>query len=120
MRRYLYLFLLLILIPGSVLSFANQGIGVKGPFEIPAFKKPDFSDKIACRVIRIIDGDTIVVNHASKNVTVRLVGIDTPETKHPSKAVQYYGVEASLFMENMLKGEKVYLISDPTLRKTDR
>jgi micrococcal nuclease len=36
-------------------------------------------------VIRIIDGDTLVVNYDGKEETVRLIGVDTPETVHPTK-----------------------------------
>ena len=46
-------------------------------------------DPIAAQVERVIDGDTIRVRHQGKNYTIRLIGVDTPETKHPTKAVQY-------------------------------
>jgi micrococcal nuclease len=41
-------------------------------------------------------------------VKVRLIGVDTPETVHPSKPVEAYGKEASRFTANHLKGESVY------------
>ena len=40
-------------------------------------------------VVRVIDGDTIIVNIDGKKERVRLIGVDTPETKHPKKPVQY-------------------------------
>ena len=54
-------------------------------------------DPITARVERVIDGDTIQVRFEGKSYTVRLIGVDTPETKHPTKAVQYFGREASAF-----------------------
>ena len=45
-------------------------------------------------VVRVVDGDTIILDGKEK---VRLIGVDTPETKHPQKPVQYYGKEASTF-----------------------
>ncbi len=88
---------------------------------IPALDTPDFSAVKACPVVRIIDGDTIKVQESYGTMTtVRLIGIDTPETKHPSKPVQYYGKEASAFTTNLLKGEKVYLVADPTQGETDK
>ena len=48
-------------------------------------------DPISARVERVIDGDTIHVRFEGKSYTVRLIGVDTPETKHPTKAVQYFG-----------------------------
>ena len=52
-------------------------------------------DPISARVERVIDGDTIQVRFEGKSYTVRLIGVDTPETKHPTKPVQYFGREAT-------------------------
>jgi len=87
---------------------------------IPTLTTPDFSKSIACPVLRVIDGDTIVVDSNGLKITVRLIGIDTPETKHPTKPVQYYGKEASRFTDNLLKGEKVYLVGDTEGDKIDK
>ena len=38
----------------------------------------------------------------SKRYTIRLIGVDTPETKHPTKPVQYFGREASAFTKAAL------------------
>ena len=46
-------------------------------------------------VIDVIDGDTIDVRIGYLRQRVRLLGIDTPETKDPRKPVQCYGHEAS-------------------------
>ena len=45
-------------------------------------------DPISAYVHRVIDGDTIHVQVEGKRYTVRLIGVDTPETKHPTRAVQ--------------------------------
>jgi len=66
-------------------------------------------NKVPYPVVRVIDGDTIVVRIDGDNKTVRFIGVDTPETVDPRKEVQYYGREASLFTSNLLKGEHVYL-----------
>ena len=58
---------------------------------------------------RVVDGDTIVVEGIGK---VRLIGVDTPETKHPKKQVEYYGKEASNFTKRMVEGKKVRLEYD--------
>jgi micrococcal nuclease len=44
---------------------------------------------------RVIDGDTIEVIMDGRHVTVRLIGIDTPETKKPDTPVECFGPEAS-------------------------
>ncbi len=46
-------------------------------------------------VDHVVDGDTLVVNVAGNPVTVRLIGMDTPETVDPRKPVGCYGPEAS-------------------------
>jgi micrococcal nuclease len=65
------------------------------------------------RVIEVVDGDTIVVEFANGATdTVRLLGIDTPETMHPTKGVQCFGPEASAFTTAQLLGQAVRLGSD--------
>ena len=88
---------------------------------LPNIETPDFTGIPALSVLRVIDGDTIVIQgEAGDKVTVRLIGVDTPETVHPSKLVQAYGKQASTFTANLLKGEKVYLITDPQQGTRDR
>lgn len=63
-----------------------------------------------CKVHRVIDGDTVHVRCDGKKEKLRLVGIDTPETKHPFKPVEYYGPEASAHAKKlMLPGSRVWL-----------
>ena len=64
---------------------------------------------------RVVDGDTIILEGQER---VRLIGIDTPETKHPRKPVQYFGKEASEFTRRLVEGEKVRLEYDQ--ERTDR
>ena len=54
------------------------------------------------RVRRAIDGDTLLLINGER---VRLIGVDTPETKHPQKPVQYFGREAYLFTKQMIDGK---------------
>ena len=59
--------------------------------------------------VRVVDGDTIELD--GKEI-VRLIGVDTPETKDPRKPVQYYGQEAYEFTKNLVEGKKVRLEYD--------
>ncbi len=87
----------------------------------PIIPVPDFRQVPAESVARILDGDTIAVVRDGQEVKVRLIGVDTPETVQPSKPVEAYGKEASQFTRNLLLGEKVYLVRDPTkAEKKDR
>ena len=67
------------------------------------------------RCVIVIDGDTIVLDG---NEIVRLIGIDTPETKNPRKPVQYYGRDAYEFTKGLVEGKKVRLAYD--LNKKDK
>src|SRR5690625_5190273 len=53
--------------------------------------------------VRIVDGDTLIANIDGKEEYVRLILVDTPETKHPKQPVQPFGSEASAFMEHTYK-----------------
>ncbi len=68
-------------------------------------------------VTEVIDGDTV---RTSKHNKIRLVGIDTPETKHPRKPVQCFGAEASQKMKDLVSGKTVYLVADPTQSSKDK
>ena len=72
--------------------------------------------QLSATCIRAVDGDTIIVNIAGVKERVRLIGVDTPETKHPRKPVQRFGKEASMFTANMVEGKKVRLEFDQNQR----
>ena len=69
-------------------------------------------------VTRVVDGDTLVVSIAGREERVRLIGVDTPETVHPQKPVEYFGKEASAFTKRIAEGQSVRLEGDP--QNTDR
>ncbi len=68
-------------------------------------------------VIDIVDGDTIKVADIG---TIRLIGLDTPETVDPRKEVQCFGVEASNKMKELLSNQQVKLEYDLTQGMTDK
>ena len=65
------------------------------------------------KVERVVDGDTLLLTNGEY---VRLIGVDTPETKHPEKPVEYFGKEAYLFTKRMVEGKEVRLEYDQTRR----
>lgn len=54
------------------------------------------------RVLSVVDGDTVRVRLGNGSETVRLLGIDTPETVHPTKPVECFGREASRRTKELL------------------
>jgi len=72
------------------------------------------SDLLSAEVIQVYDGDTLQVSIGNLRETVRLIGINTPETKGKyNKKDEFYGKEASIFLQDLLpKGTTVYLKAD--------
>lgn len=68
------------------------------------------------KVTKVVDGDTAYILINGKEEKVRFIGVDTPETKHPSQPVEPYGPEASSFTTKQLTGKQVYLETDVTER----
>lgn len=54
------------------------------------------------RVSRVIDGDTFVATTSAGEKTVRLLNVDTPETKDPNAPVECLGPEATTALEQLL------------------
>lgn len=73
---------------------------------------------VSAIVTRVVDGDTIIVNKNGSDYRLRLIGIDTPETVHPSREVECFGPEASAYVAEILDGRQVYLEKD--ISETDR
>jgi micrococcal nuclease len=61
------------------------------------------------KVERTVDGDTIEIELNGKKEKVRLIGIDTPETKKPNTPVMYYGKEASAYTNKRLYNQTISL-----------
>ncbi len=70
------------------------------------------------KIERVVDGDTAIISFMPEDGTkylkerVRFLGVDTPETVHPNKPVQYYGKEASDFTKAQLTDKIVWLQTD--------
>ena len=60
-------------------------------------------------VERVVDGDTLLLQSGER---VRLIGVDTPEIKHPKKPVEYFGKEASAFTRRVVEEKRVRLEFD--------
>ncbi len=72
------------------------------------------------KVIKVIDGDTIDVDINGKTETIRMIGIDSPESVDPRKPVQCFAIEASNKAKEKLTGKNVSLEADPTQGEQDK
>jgi len=71
-------------------------------------------------VVSVTDGDTLKINIDGTTETLRLIGIDTPETVDPRKPVQCFGKEASNKAKELLSGQKVRIEKDSTQGDRDK
>lgn len=67
-------------------------------------------------VTEVVDGDTVAVTHGGRTDIVRLLGVDTPETKHPDRPVGCFGPEAAAYTASRLAGRDVQLETDVETR----
>lgn len=83
---------------------------------------PTPTNEVVVRVLRVVDGDTIAVENKSRKVSgsVRIIGIDTPETVDPRKPVQCFGPEASAEAHRLLDGKRVTLVYDASQGRVDK
>lgn len=95
--------ILLVVAAVAAYFFGGQGLLQQGQ---------DDSGFIVGTVTRVVDGDTAVINVDGQDRRVRLLGVDTPETVHPNKPVEFYGKEASSFTKESLTGQRVWLEYD--------
>ena len=71
-------------------------------------------------VTRVVDGDTVRVLIEGQDTAVRLIGIDTPETVAPNHPVECAGPEASVYAEQLMSGEDVFLELDASQGTYDK
>jgi micrococcal nuclease len=73
------------------------------------------------RVERVVDGDTLRITVDGRSRSVRLLGIDTPETHRPGTPVECGGPQATAYMQSLTPpGTRVRLFTDPTQDRVDR
>lgn len=109
MRRQLLVLSTLLLI-----AAASYLAGTRFP------EKPDIPELNGFyRVMQVHDGDTIAVLLDGTRVSVRLIGIDSPEVETPYTRAECFGAEASRSARALLDGKMVRLETDPTQQMFD-
>src|SRR3990172_3236320 len=101
----------LVIVAGLYLYYKSPLRQVKFPPTVP--QQVSSHDQSHCNVLRIADGDTFVCRFPDwKDEKIRLIGVNTPETSHQKKGVEYYGKKAKEFTKNTLSGKRVKLELD--------
>jgi micrococcal nuclease len=111
----------------AFLVMRKLGLGVKNSDleNIPLHKsqtskKSVEPSSVLYRVLRVIDGDTVNVEMDGESATIRLIGLDTPESVHPTMAVECFGLEASERAKSLLTGQSVSLENDSSQDNIDK
>lgn len=105
MRRVLALLTPLLAIGIVTTSCTDEPLQPTGPVEANA------------SIVYVIDGDTVIATFDGREETVRLIGIDTPETKKQNVPVECYGPEATAHTTSLLpKGTPVRIERDVEAR----
>ena len=99
-----------------ILYFQNlqKSNGIQGKYA------EDIKENVLYRVIDVLDGDTLVANVDGHEVTLRLIGIDTPEVVDPRKPVQCYGPKASAKAKELLSGKEIYIEKEKSKGNYDK
>lgn len=87
------------------------------------FSKEIPLEKEEARIVRVVDGDTVDVERETGELDrVRLLLIDTPESVHPDRQAQAFGVDASDFAQEVLRRNKIITLElgSPERDKYDR
>ncbi|MHB1134766.1 MAG: thermonuclease family protein [Chloroflexota bacterium] len=112
----LILLVVLLLLGGCPLAPAEPTL--TSTVRVPATPTP--AGGLAGRVVDVVDGDTLKVDLGGRTETVRVIGIDTPESVSPREPVQCFGLEASARADELLRGRSVALTQDPSQDSRDQ
>lgn len=84
-------------------------------------KNEQETEKVQVEYVEGVDGDTAKFKMNGEEITVRFLAVDTPESVHPTKEVEAYGVEASNFTKQKLENaQKIELEFDNNSDKKDK
>lgn len=101
-------------------------LGLSAPVTLPApTQAPENAPVVIASstlytVLKVVDGDTIHIDIDGKKETVRLIGINTPETVDPRRPVQCFGKEASNKAKELLEGQKVRIETESSQGERDK
>lgn len=104
--------------PSAVAGSSFAPIAPIAPVEsvVPALRPVGLTE--LARVVRVVDGDTLVIDRGFGNERLRYIGMDTPESVKPGSPIEFMGREASAANAALVDGREVVLETD--VSDTDR
>ncbi|MHC4883167.1 MAG: thermonuclease family protein [Planctomycetota bacterium] len=114
-----------ILMPVLVVLDHQYGGHLRQAIEQTTYADADFQKyhRKTFTVLEVIDGDTIdidIPDGKHEDTRIRLIGVDTPETKHPTVGLMYYGPEATQYTTRQALGKQVTILLDTVSDQRDR
>lgn len=111
------------LMTGLVETLKQELFGIKKLYDlvkdiITPHSEESNSDFISARILRVIDGDSVVVEIEGKNYEVRYIGIDAPEISDLDKPAEFMAEEALEKNKELVSGKIVKLEKD--VSETDK
>lgn len=125
LKKSLLIITLLIISISAGITLIWQGLNLDTHFKnaqvlgnktdpAPATSSANLNGQVNYKVVKVIDGDTFHIDLNGQEVSVRMIGIDTPETVDPRRPVGCFGKKASEETKRLLEGKEVILEKDVT------
>lgn len=107
--------------PSSKSSPQIKGAEINNPNLSPTTPPDVISDYDKQAVVKkVVDGDTVTVIINGSDETIRIIGINSPESVDPRKSVECFGIKASSKAKEMLSNQKVKLEKDESQGERDK
>lgn len=111
----------ILLILGATYYLSNKYIQPKTEISLDSAYIPAQENNMERVIVsRVVDGDTLKIKIGDSEDTVRLIGINTPESVDPRTTVECFGKEASERMKEIAEGKEVLIVKDSTQTERDK
>jgi micrococcal nuclease len=124
-KNILFLMFFFFILPVLVTLDRMGGVSLRHSIRRSLFEGSDWKKyhEAVFSVTYVVDGDTIdlaIPDGKYPTTRVRLLGVDTPETKNPKTSVMYYGPEASAFTKKLCEHQLVTVLLDTVAGQRDK
>lgn len=96
-----------------------MGTPVLAQESVPEIPRHDFTDAPSFNVVRVLNGNTIIVLLHGEETEVRLIGVDAGGVDIPDERTQNQVMLTTYFLQKLLNGESVYLMRDTSSTESD-
>lgn len=111
LQNYIYLIAVLFVISLSLHLFKSAPEEAEDLPHYTTVEMESSSERVSAELLRVVDGDTIVVGIDQVEYKIRLIGIDTPESVHSdSSKNNEYGQMASDYAKELLENQETVWI----------